>query len=109
MSDEKWHGILRSEIPWYPMIDYGKCVNCGKWVEYCKLGTFAFEGENKQRRPAVKSPNNGVVLCAGCDSICPVGAITHQSRRETREIIKNLRKTAAVAVNKRGVKVQAHE
>jgi epoxyqueuosine reductase QueG len=33
------------------------------------------------------------VLCTGCDKICPAGAITHPSKKETSEIIRNLRKT----------------
>jgi len=109
MAEETWHGIPRSEIPWYPMIDYRKCVSCGKCVEYCKLGTFAFEEKNGKKRPVVKNPNNCVVLCSGCDSICPSGAITHQSKRETREIIKNLRKNHSLKRQNEKLKGQAHE
>jgi NAD-dependent dihydropyrimidine dehydrogenase PreA subunit len=93
MAEETWHGIPRSEIPWYPTIDYEKCVSCGKCVDYCKLGTFEFKEENGEKRTVVKNPNNCVVLCTGCDEICPLGAIKHQSKKETSEIIRNLRKT----------------
>lgn len=92
MSEETWHGIPRSRIPWYPTIDYEKCVICGKCVDYCKLGAFEFEEKEGKKRPVVKSPNNCVVLCTGCDEICPASAIKHQSKKETREGIKELRR-----------------
>ena len=93
MTKETWHGIPRSKIPWYPRIDYEKCVNCGKCVDYCKLGTFTLELKDRKKRPAVKSPFNCVVLCNGCDAICPAGAITHPSKTETRELIREMRKS----------------
>jgi NAD-dependent dihydropyrimidine dehydrogenase PreA subunit len=92
MPEETWHGIPRNKIPWHPTIDYQKCVGCGKCVEYCTLETYKFEQKNGNRKPVVKNPNNCVVLCNGCDQICPTGAIKHPSKTQTREIIKNLRK-----------------
>jgi len=99
MPEETWHGIPRSQIPWYPTIDYEKCGTCGKCVEYCTLGAFEFEEENGKKRPIVKNPNNCVVLCTGCDGVCPAGAIKHQSKKETREEIKRLRKEYPVQRN----------
>ncbi len=92
MPKENWHGIPREEIPWAPIIDYEKCVGCGKCVEYCTLGTYASEEKEDRKRTVVKNPNNCVVLCTGCDDICPAGAIKHPSKKETRAIIQNLRK-----------------
>ncbi len=102
MAEETWHGIPRSKIPWYPTIDYEKCVNCGKCVDYCKLGTYEFEEKDGKKRSVVKNPNNCVVLCTGCDEICPARAIKHPSKKETRETIKNLRKTHLLRVQSRG-------
>jgi NAD-dependent dihydropyrimidine dehydrogenase PreA subunit len=99
MPEETWHGIPRSQIHWYPTIDYEKCVTCGKCVEYCTLGAFEFEEENGKKRPIVKNPNNCVVLCTGCDGVCPSGAIKHQCKKETREEIKRLRKEYPVQRN----------
>jgi len=92
MSKKTWHGIPRNRIPWYPIIDYQKCVSCGRCVDYCKLGTFEIEERDGDTKCVVKNPNNCVVLCTGCDEICPAGAIKHQSKKETREIIRKLRK-----------------
>ena len=101
MSEETWHGIPRNEIPWYPTIDYEKCVSCGKCVEYCTLGTYEFEKKNGKKRTIVKNPNKCVVLCTGCDGICPTGAITHPSKKETSVIIRNLRKSHNLHKEKR--------
>jgi len=93
MTEKTWHGIPRNKIPWQPTIDYDKCKNCGKCVEYCTLGTFEFRKDKEKKQPVVANPNNCVVLCTGCDSICPTGAITHPSKKATKETIKCLRKT----------------
>jgi NAD-dependent dihydropyrimidine dehydrogenase PreA subunit len=92
MVEATFHGIPRSKIPWYPTIDYEKCVNCGKCVDYCKLGVYDFEEDHGKKRSVAKNPTNCVVFCTGCDAICPAGAIKHPSKIETREIIKKLRK-----------------
>ncbi len=96
MLEENWHGIPRDKIQWFPTIDYVKCIACGKCVDYCTLGTFEFEEKNGKIRPLVKNPYNCVVLCTGCDSICPQGAIKHPSKRITKEAIRNLRKKYAL-------------
>jgi NAD-dependent dihydropyrimidine dehydrogenase PreA subunit len=57
------------------------------------LGDFDFAESNGKKQPVVVNPYNCVVLCSGCDSVCPAEAIKHPSKRETRELIKNLRKT----------------
>jgi NAD-dependent dihydropyrimidine dehydrogenase PreA subunit len=92
MSEETYQGVPRSNIPWYPTIDYEKCIGCGKCVDYCKLGAYEFEEKQGKKRPIVKNPNSCVVLCTGCEEICHADAITHPSKRATREIIKKLRK-----------------
>lgn len=95
MSEEKFHGVPRSKIPWYPTINYEKCVSCGKCVDYCKLGVYDFEEKVGKKISAVKNPNNCVVYCSGCDSICPAGAIKHPSKKETAKVISKLRKDKA--------------
>ena len=100
MSEETWHGIPRSMIPWYPTIDYEKCVSCGKCVDYCKLGTYEFEEIKGKKMPVVKNPNKCVVLCKGCDAICPACAIQHPSKKVTREKIQELRKDPSLKLRK---------
>jgi NAD-dependent dihydropyrimidine dehydrogenase PreA subunit len=86
------------------MIDYEKCVSCGKCVDYCKLGTYTLEEKDGKKKPVVKNPYNCVVLCNGCDAICLAGAITHQSKKE-RELIREIKKSQT-SKNEQG---QAHE
>jgi NAD-dependent dihydropyrimidine dehydrogenase PreA subunit len=92
LSKETFHGVPRNNIPWYPTIDYEKCISCGKCVDYCKLGVYEFEEKQGKKTSVVRNPNNCVVLCTGCDSICPSGAISHPSKKETGKLISKLRK-----------------
>jgi len=96
MTEQTWHGIPRDKIPWHPTIDYEKCTGCGKCAEFCTLGTYVLEDKNGERKPIVKNPNNCVVLCSGCDSICSTHAITHPSKKQTQEIIRTLRKEYSI-------------
>jgi NAD-dependent dihydropyrimidine dehydrogenase PreA subunit len=50
------------------------------------------EEKEGKKRPVVKNPYNCVVLCNGCDAICPAGAITHPSKKETGDLIREMRK-----------------
>jgi len=92
MSEETYEGLPRSKIPWYPTIDYEKCVSCGKCVDYCKLGVYEFQESQGKKRSVVKNPNNCVAFCTGCEAQCPAKAITHPSKKETRKIIRKLQK-----------------
>jgi len=95
MTEETYHGVLRSKIPWGPTIDYEECVNCGKCVDYCKLGVYEFEEKESAKGPIVRNPNKCVVLCTGCQAQCPASAITHPSKEGTRRIIRKLQKAKA--------------
>lgn len=90
MSEERYRGILRSRIPWYPVVDYNKCSSCGRCVEYCTLGVFEFKEKTGKKMACVENPYNCVVLCSGCDEICPSGAISHQSKKDTQILISKL-------------------
>jgi NAD-dependent dihydropyrimidine dehydrogenase PreA subunit len=93
MPENKFHSVPRNKIPWYPTIDFEKCVGCGKCVEYCKFGVYEFREKNGKNLPLVTMPNNCVVYCNGCEKICAYSAIKHPSKLETGKIISELRKT----------------
>ena len=78
-----------------PSINYEKCISCGKCVDFCSLGVYAIEEKNRKKRSIVKNPYSYIVLCNGCDEICPAGAITHPSKKETQRIIEKLKKVNA--------------
>ena len=82
LKSNKWYGIPRSEIDWYPTIDTQKCIACFNCVKFCKKEVYVeFEG-----RPKVINPKNCVVGCRGCDSKCPAGAISHPSDEYLAEL-----------------------
>jgi NAD-dependent dihydropyrimidine dehydrogenase PreA subunit len=95
MSEESYEGIQRNKIPWYPSINYEKCISCGKCVDFCHMEAFAFEEKEGKKRSVVKNPNSCVVFCRGCEDICPAGAITHPSEEETQKIIEKLKNAKA--------------
>ena len=91
-EEESWHGIPRSKIPWYPTIDYEKCISCGKCIDFCHMKVFATDNEDGKKKTIVEKPNSCIVTCTGCDSICPTGAIKHPSKKEFQEKIRVLRR-----------------
>jgi len=91
MSEKTFEGLPRNKIFWDPIIDYEKCIACGKCVDFCHVGAFKFEEKDDEKRPVV-NPNKCIVFCRGCEEICPVGAITHPSEKGTRKIIEDLQK-----------------
>ena len=101
MSEEIWHGIPRSQIPWYPTTDYEKCITCGKCVDFCHMGVFAMEEKNGKKITSVKNPYGCVVTCTGCDPVCPTGAIKHPSKKEFREKLNDLRKSPEFQLSKK--------
>ncbi len=103
-EEENWHGIPRNKIPWYPTINYEKCVTCGKCVDFCHMHVFATEKKEEEKKTVVKKPYSCVVTCTGCDSICPTGAITHPSEEEFRTKIRELRKNPNFQLRKRSSK-----
>ena len=90
MSEEEYEGIPRNKIPWDPEINYKKCISCGKCVDFCHTSAFKFEG-NGEKKKTIVNPNRCIVFCRGCEDICPVGAITHPSEKQTQELIDTLK------------------
>jgi len=94
MPESLFHGVPRSKIPWYPTINYEKCLSCGKCVNHCKHDVYGVEEKQGKRMPFVKNPDNCIVYCDSCDDICPSDAISHPSKLETGKIISKLRKSS---------------
>lgn len=85
--EERFHGIPREEIEWFPTIDTEMCSSCGKCAEFCHRGVYSFDGS-----PKVENPYRCVVSCTGCQKICPEGAISFPSLVSLREQLKGLKK-----------------
>jgi len=78
---DKWHGIERKKIDWYPVIDESKCIGCGMCATSCGRGVYKFDYEN--RKSKVANPNNCMVACITCANLCPVGAISFVEAGDT--------------------------
>jgi NAD-dependent dihydropyrimidine dehydrogenase PreA subunit len=59
-------------IPWFPVIDRDRCVNCRQCVEFCLFGTYATDTDGKVR---VVHPEKCKTNCPACARVCPYTAI----------------------------------
>lgn len=78
MNETKtWHGINRSELEWFPTIDYNKCDGCGLCILTC--GNDVFRWIKAEEIPKVSNPMKCVVGCTTCSRVCPEDAISFPS------------------------------
>ncbi len=84
--EEKYPGIRREQIEWYPSIDPSKCDACGACAKFCKRGVYTFDAS-----PRVTNPYRCVVGCNGCQSKCKAGAITFPTLVDLRKMLRALR------------------
>lgn len=61
----------KSWAPWYPTIDYSRCVACGKCVDFCVFKVY----EKSEKKVSVKNPKSCKDGCPACARICPKQAI----------------------------------
>ncbi|MBQ9430767.1 MAG: hypothetical protein IJU44_04360 [Kiritimatiellae bacterium] len=69
-----------SWVPWFPVIDYSRCVQCKKCVDFCLFGVFAVEGASV----SVVQPDHCKTDCPACARICPQNAIIFPKSEEPR-------------------------
>ena len=77
--------IPREKIPWYPIIDFDKCIGCKECFNFCKNGVYEWDEENN--RPIIKNPYNCVVGCSACGNLCNGGAIKFPTKKELMDAI----------------------
>ena len=58
--------------PWFPVIDYDRCVNCGQCMSFCLFGVFEVDPEG---RVVVARGSNCKTHCPACARVCPQAAI----------------------------------
>jgi NAD-dependent dihydropyrimidine dehydrogenase PreA subunit len=85
--EDKFPGIPREEIQWFPTIDFEKCTGCQSCFKFCKRGIYTFDDG-----PKATNPYRCVVGCTGCQTQCKEAAISFPSLVDLREELKALRK-----------------
>lgn len=94
MAETTFMGVPRSEIPWFPTIDYTKCTYCMECDKFCPHGVFE-RREGEEIRLIVANPNNCVVFCRACSKTCGPDAISFPSKSAILARIKSLREAGA--------------
>ncbi|HBC86022.1 MAG TPA: hypothetical protein DCZ94_03620 [Lentisphaeria bacterium] len=62
----------KSWIPWFPAIEYGRCVNCKQCLSFCLFGVYKL---SKDGKVIVAKPENCKTNCPACAKVCPKSAI----------------------------------
>ena len=78
LSQQLWHGIPRSTIPWFPTVDMNKCIGCE--LCYVTCGREVYEYDTELRKARVSLPYNCMVCCTTCAMVCPTEAIHFPGR-----------------------------
>ena len=58
-------------IPWFPVIDYGRCKDCRQCLQFCLFGVYA----DRDGKVAVVQPDKCKTGCPACARVCPQSAI----------------------------------
>lgn len=67
-------------VPWFPVIDYDRCVNCRQCVSFCAFGVYAVDSDGAV---TVANPENCKTNCPACARMCPQIAIIFPKCPET--------------------------
>jgi len=59
-------------VPWFPVIDYDRCVNCKQCMNFCLFGVYGLSDEG---RVEVQNPAGCKTNCPACARMCPASAI----------------------------------
>ncbi|MBP7052049.1 MAG: ferredoxin family protein [Phycisphaerae bacterium] len=59
-------------VPWFPVIDYDRCVNCKQCMNFCLFGVY---GLSEEGRVTVQKPSGCKTNCPACARMCPRKAI----------------------------------
>ena len=82
--DEQWQALRDAALAeinafavkvatdaWYPVLDYDKCVGCGKCHDFCLFGVYSIE----DGKVKVTQPQNCKNNCPACSRVCPAEAV----------------------------------
>ncbi len=72
-------GEAQEWVPWFPVIDYERCTDCGQCLGFCLFDVFARDADNKVR---VVNPANCKTNCPACARVCPAQAIMFPKHKD---------------------------
>jgi NAD-dependent dihydropyrimidine dehydrogenase PreA subunit len=58
-------------VPWFPVLDYDRCVHCRQCVSFCPFGVYSVQ----DGKVLVTAPRNCKDNCPACARMCPRQAI----------------------------------
>jgi NAD-dependent dihydropyrimidine dehydrogenase PreA subunit len=79
-SSKKDKADKNSWIPWYPVIEYERCVNCKQCLSFCLFGVYEL---SKNGKVFVAKPENCKTNCPACAKVCPKSAIIFPKYEES--------------------------
>ena len=59
-------------VPWFPVIDYGRCENCMQCLNFCLFGVYELSQTDEVQ---VTNPAGCKTNCPACARLCPNNAI----------------------------------
>lgn len=72
--------VDRDKIEWYPTLDPERCIGCQVCFTFCPKQVYTLD--EASGKSVVSRPYECVVLCSGCVTKCPVGAISFPQRED---------------------------
>jgi NAD-dependent dihydropyrimidine dehydrogenase PreA subunit len=86
---QRYLGIPRQLIPWFPTVDADLCIGCQECISFCHDTVYAFDEDAV--KVYVEQPWHCQVYCESCTYACDKDAITFPERREVKARIRALR------------------
>ncbi|MDR3685175.1 MAG: ferredoxin family protein [Geothrix sp.] len=81
-TPERWHGIPRQEVPWYPTVDAQACIGCELCYVTCGRAVY----DIRDRKAVATRPYACMVGCTTCAMVCPTDAIHFPNREVVRRV-----------------------
>jgi NAD-dependent dihydropyrimidine dehydrogenase PreA subunit len=90
LSQTKWHGVPRQEIPWFPTVNAETCIGCELCFVTCGREVYEIEeqADGRHVKAVAERPYNCMVGCSTCAMVCPTQAIAFPGRDVVWEVEK---------------------